>query len=321
MIKLFFEYLATRRYKENDLSDITWALCHACPDFKRIFIHFFFPDLEIDLIEYFERETRDDDEGDSRVDFLIRIKGDDKPFLIEVKIGDRNHHFGQYEKAYHVGKERLGYITNYSLHMSGYMTKTWEMFFDELAEQIKYIQEDDSLKLINGYSSYLQNVCGIIKFNKAMKLDGMYSLYQLMVELRKLINRSEEDFTLELYSDKNGNRNGVQGLYFRIDYTTEKIAPTWAWIGIYYNREKPLICISFSKDEGWGKPVYDILSESVKENGIYAASPYKEGNSYWFELSEKKHEEFETLPLQEQRELLKNFMDEVIRYPLKAFKQ
>lgn len=65
MIKLFFEYLATRRYKENDLSDITWALCHACPDFKRIFIHFFFPDLEIDLIEYFERETRDDDEGNS----------------------------------------------------------------------------------------------------------------------------------------------------------------------------------------------------------------------------------------------------------------
>ena len=38
----FFEVLATRMGKENDLSDMTYALCEANQGFRRFFIEYFF---------------------------------------------------------------------------------------------------------------------------------------------------------------------------------------------------------------------------------------------------------------------------------------
>ena len=42
IIKSFFSNLADRRRKENDLSDITWAMCQASPAFQKAWLHFFF---------------------------------------------------------------------------------------------------------------------------------------------------------------------------------------------------------------------------------------------------------------------------------------
>lgn len=74
-ISSFFRNLAVRFRKENDLSDITWALCEASPTFKGIWIRFFFGDeLNPDDIDWIQREATFDDKG-SRVDFLIKKKG------------------------------------------------------------------------------------------------------------------------------------------------------------------------------------------------------------------------------------------------------
>lgn len=43
MIKLFLENLSYRMFKENDVSDITWALCNTSPRFRDYFLHYFFP--------------------------------------------------------------------------------------------------------------------------------------------------------------------------------------------------------------------------------------------------------------------------------------
>ena len=111
----FIEELSSYYYHENDLSNITVALCNSNKLFCSLFVHFFFPDLEIDNIDDIQREVPDENAMGSRVDILIRLRDEDQPYIIEVKIGDKNHHFGQYEEAYNIPSCRLGYIVNYNL--------------------------------------------------------------------------------------------------------------------------------------------------------------------------------------------------------------
>ena len=93
--------------KENDLSDITWALCNASHKFKEVFLKFFFPEIQISPDVVIEREISKDD---SRPDFVIH--NGSELYIIENKINDQAHHFGQYEKAFKVTPERFGYIAN-----------------------------------------------------------------------------------------------------------------------------------------------------------------------------------------------------------------
>lgn len=45
-----------------------------------------------------------------RVDIHILMNSNEK-YIIEVKIGNRNHHFGQYEEAFGVDAGHFGYIS------------------------------------------------------------------------------------------------------------------------------------------------------------------------------------------------------------------
>ncbi len=125
MVEYFFENLAYRKRNENDLSDVTWALCMASHSFQTLFLNFFFSSVEFSDITMFEREKS---EGDSRPDFLIENSG--LIYLIECKINDRNHHFEQYTSTFGIPNERLGYITNYKMFKDGFIVKTWEEFYD-----------------------------------------------------------------------------------------------------------------------------------------------------------------------------------------------
>ena len=316
MLNDFFYYLSNRRYKENDLSDITWTMCNACDRFKRFFLTYFFPDLDPDDVTDIVREKADETDGDSRVDFYIETQHRGR-YLIEVKIGDRQHHFEQYDRAYRISPDRFGYITNYPLHAEGYETRQWEDFYRRLKDESSRIEDKEGKALIDGYLTYVKQVCGIIELKTDMRLKGLYSLYELMQILTGSVNRANEDFTLGLYNDKKGNRNGVQGIYFKIEYANGRIDDTWAWVGIYYERENPLICLGFSSESGWGKPVYDLLQTSDRHReGSFATAPYPENGWYYFELSEAKHEAFENMTLEAQKKLLEDFIDEVVRYPL-----
>ena len=168
----FFNNLAQRFGKENDLSDITWAMCQASPAFMELWVHFFFPNLDMSTVESVDREIPDDKGEGSRVDFLISIEGE-KPYLIEVKIWDQHHHFRQYEKAYGIGKERLGYITNYPFHQEGYEVKQWNVFYQYLINSSGIPQEESPL--IAAYCEYLRNVCGIVMIDGIIDLEKMSS--------------------------------------------------------------------------------------------------------------------------------------------------
>ncbi len=101
VINSFFFNLASKFYKENDLSDVTWAMCQASELFLQRFLKFFFNRDFLKTIEI-RREISAEEEG-ARVDFYIEYYnelGERELYLIEAKIGDHNQHFGQYDGAY-----------------------------------------------------------------------------------------------------------------------------------------------------------------------------------------------------------------------------
>lgn len=316
MIESFLNILSNRKRSENDLSDITWAMCLSSHSFQSLYLNFFFPNVEFLNITKFEREKP---EGDSRPDFLIENNG--IIYIIECKIYDQNHHFEQYTSTFNIPKERLGYITNYKMTYSGYSIKTWEELFDSITMNLPENEHEKALWL--GYLKYLKSVCGIIKITKKMELKGMYSLYSFTELLKKLVNRTETNFELRYYSNKNIQGGiGISGCYFEIKFLNDSIETSWAWVGIYYERENPLICLGFEDKQGWGKPVYEIIEKQLNkvEEDEYSTKPYHDVGAFWFELTENKHKEFDSTDLDGQTQILKNFIDSVITQTIKAFR-
>lgn len=316
MITNFFEILSYRVCKENDLSDITWALCHTSSTFREAFLRFFFPEIQIsDEIEI-EREVSKDG---LRADFAIYNDG--IRYLIENKIYDSKQHFGEYDRAFDVPPERFGYIANYIIPQpeSGkrYQIRTWEDFYSVLST-IK-VEDPEEESLINGYRTYLKNVCKIIEFTKPMNIEGIYSLYQLMEILKKLCKRDEDKFSIDIFNQDRTFDNRfvghyVTGINFEISFKKNELQ-AWGWIGIYYDREIPTICIGFLNSDGWGKSIYELLENAdLKEDGVCSSAPYTEVNAYWFDFVDGKdtyEEGFNKLGLDEQTTQLKLFMDEV----------
>ena len=340
LTKQFFASLADRVYNENRLSDITWVMCQISDDFKFSFVKFFFKDLEKEdcrIIEI-EREIQQDE---GRPDFYFEF--DNKVFLIENKINDRNHHFHQYLQTCK-DPSHLGYITNYTikdeddinengnvnkwkeLYNEGFRVHTWEEFYDYMKtsmEKDPYTLNEEERSLWEGYLVYVKKVCSIIKINKVMKLDGLYSLYSFVAILKKLcceVNGSK--FTISYFKegqvDKEKCECGNNGVIFRLIYNSDPEKIIWGWIGVYYDLEnvKPQIWIGFSKKDSWGKKYIDKLDHNKLIEGQTFELPYYENNALWFKLNEKQMNVFEkAIKVEEQEVILKEFMEEVINYP------
>ena len=327
LLNNFFYYISYKFYKENDLSDITWAMCQASEDFRSLFLKFFFPKIKIAPDVNIEREKAT--EG-SRADFYI--ENGNELYLIENKIDDKNHHFGQDDDAFNVSPEKFGYITNYSIidadiRQKGYKIHTWEELYDYFCKQ--EIGDENSKSLIEGYLDYVKKVCSIIKIEKPMRLNGLYSLYSLVEIIeKKLTKRDEGEFTIFPYNSNRscggGITNGVTGVNFRLKYKTIDLE-TYGWFGIFYYFEKPTINVGFYNANGWGKKYIEMLSE-YKEKWSDQESfnkPYTDDGVYlWFDMSQNLYNKFEASDsVEEQEALLKKFMDDVIMYPINLAEQ
>jgi hypothetical protein len=300
--KKLFSNLSYQFNRENDLSDLTWTVCQTSETFKQLFLHFFFPNTKFDRINRFDRERTI---NDSRADFVV--DNDGKLFVIECKINDKNHHFEQYIEAYKIEKEQLGYIVNYNLYKAGFEVKTWQHFCEFIQDNIP---EDEAEKgLYEGYIEYLKSVCGIIKITKKMELNGVYSLYCFNQILRSVVNRKTADFTLSYYNSD--FKEYYYGCKFKVEVVKKE--DIWLHIGLWFDREKPVITIGVWKQEGWGKPFYDELTQEKKHIENYAGRHYLEYSSYYFEGTEKFYEEFEgAVSVETQKAILCKFVDEVV---------
>ena len=84
-------------------------------------------------------------------------------------------------------------------------------------------------------------------------------------------------------------------------------------MGVYFEREHPLICIGFDNREGWGKPVYDLLFvklDSIKK-GKFFDKPYEESGAIWFDFNSADKFNDSDTPAK-QISLLKSFFQEVL---------
>lgn len=322
----FFYYISYKFYKENDLSDITWAMCQTCEDFRNLFLKFFFPKIKIvpDIIIEREKAT----EG-SRPDFYI--ENGNELYLIENKINDKNHHFGQYDDAFNVSPEKFGYITNYSIidadiRQKGYKIHTWEELYNYFSKQ--EISDENSKSMIEGYLEYVKKVCSIIKIEKPMRLTGIYSLFSLIEIIeKKLSQRDENEFSIYPYNTNRncggGISNGITGVNFHLKYKAVNIE-TYGWFGIYYERPRPDINIGFYNSSAWGAKYIEMLNKHEKQwsDNESFNKPYFEGQYLWFDLSKDLYDKFENSnSIEEQEAILKKFMDDVIMYPIKIKEQ
>ena len=323
-LKSFFANLSTRFGSENDMSDITWTMCHASPSFMEQWVRFFF-DVKTEDIETINREVLDSNGKGCRVDFLITVRDDPKPYIIEVKKWDQKHHFVDYDEAYEIGPKRFGYITNYFLEREGYVVKQWRQFYNTLSSALKngdYPEEEAGL--IAGYCEYIKNVCGITMIEEKIDLTKMTSLYDLTVVSREVAEFSTDAFDVNNYSTS--HRDDLRWLFLEATY---KYPQGWGrqypFIEIIYRHPEPYICAGFDCRKGWAKDIVDfiynnrgLISKVEKEYCKYsqctAPEPKKD---YYFFLSEDALEEFkETQTLERQKEILRAFFEEVLMFPV-----
>lgn len=320
----FFQNLAVRYYHENDLSNITWALCQASKTFMRLWMQFFFEGFDIETIREFHRELPDEKSGDSRADFVIYVDNSNTPYVIEVKIGDRGHHFQQYINAYSIDEAHLGYIVNYPWKEEGFEVKQWKEFYDHLIKQD--IPEDEQA-LINGYCDYLKRVCHMAKAENLIDLEKMSSLYDLVLLFTELVDNETDIYHSVGYDTKWRATPNSRREYMEVRY---KDAPdswkrVWPCIGLWYDNYSPRIGVKFENEAGWGKPVYEFIKKNIDKchPGKYCSVPSLLSNKSGalFELSSFAKDEFNNAKdIDQQRTILKSFLDEVLQYPVVIYK-
>ena len=221
---LFFDKLSERKWGENDLSDVTWALCETSKKFKKLFLDFCFktdtPEMEI-----FEREKPS---HDSRPDFY-GIDKEQKEWVLEVKIDDKKElHFSQYYKEFK--NANFAFIANYDAKSLcdknfNFSITTWKDFINHLSENII----DDSL--IIGYIKYLKKLTGFLEV-KDMDLKNVKSLPDFNSILENVIHELSKEKKLEF----NNNKKSFSKDFFgrSVDYTVKKDKIINFWIGIHF---------------------------------------------------------------------------------------
>lgn len=293
-----FALIGHRIRNENDLSDITWAFCKAYPKFQKIFLSFFFGNLDYSSVELIREYSK----VGGRVDFYFKVN--QQEYIIEVKIGDMSQHFTQYLEIF--PNATRGYITNYSLiseketYKEEYQIKTWNEFYKHLKSE----NSDD--KAIMAYANYLKQVCNIFELEK-MNLMNITSLTNLLVAIQQeLEDNSKTTYLKSTYHDGSSGKN----FSFKVD---EKIHT--AWYGIVYNiHGSSWITIYINNGTSMGFDYkfdnYNLIGEG--ENGDVA----------YFYFDKSVFDEVfvrENTSLENQQKHIADFLNQVIYYIEKHF--
>lgn len=308
----FYQKLSERLYDENDLSDITWALCETEAKFKFLFLSFFFKEVKDVVSSSNITLIREKSRKRSRPDFYFELG--EQEYLIEVKIEDKIDNIRKYKEDFK--NPQIGWIANYKkIFPHEIEARTWEGFNYFLERELpKYRFPKKSKELINFYIPYLKEVCSIIKLKK-MKIDN--SIFHINTLVKKIINNVYADFETKPQNITSDFGNWYSGKTFVIN-KKKKIRP---WFGTYYEEKDMGIGIYFHSAKNWGFSIYN--SKNIyKKGGKYFDKPTKEydekdGNYCWFELKQKWINKFNRSKPIKQEEILTGFFKEVVINTLK----
>lgn len=237
-VEHFFSRLAERRYRENDLSDVTWAMCNAMRDFGSALANFADPSIPFGATVEVDREV---DLGQGcRVDFACRSESG--AVFIEVKIYDQNYHIEPY--ADQVDRQqgaRLVLLTNHALaseHQEAAKRRGWAIRkWQDFAEHVKGLFPEHPL--VAAYLNYLRGVCNMIEW-RPVRLDpaSLYSLVPLHALLDEAIGAASHDpFSYERYRVQREHGSGYLGACFQLDYRQGDVhRQAWGFYGLDFSK-------------------------------------------------------------------------------------
>jgi hypothetical protein len=291
-MEIFFNKLSERLYNENNLSDLTWALCYENKTFRNLFISYCFSNENISNIREFEREFR---KCKSRPDFHF-YDADEIEYLIEIKNYDQKMHFKQYIKDF--PNARKCFIANYYWKEEpGYIIKTWKGFIIKLEDNIKKIKELNC-ELFLGYLKYLKNITYYYE-EKTMNLSNISSLYTfqgMMVECC-------ENKQLKPYRRGKPCNLEYYGLYYKCKKNNKSYN---FWIGICFKETLDIIFEIHNfprKDYTKLEKLHDGTFFTVKEDG-------------WAMHLKKQHFKKlcnDRMQPDTQKKILENFLNEILK--------
>lgn len=298
-IERFFRELSRRMYKENDLSDMVYALCRSNSDFMQFFLNFIFGVGELNARDF--RIEREVSFGNDRPDFVLTKKDSGERYFIEVKIGDRSQHFAQYSKRLNElnecgdGWRYLGYITNYEIQegelspddktafngcKGNGIYHTWSEFKDALykSKLVGDLNED-----IRGLLAYCEMVCPsqqedeqIAKYTHVpdnfLRIEKYYSALEgyLSKKDNKVKVLGRNFIKIKKYRVANTPAESI-GIYFEAQDVSKDVEDEnkmckgkkiWGWAGWLLTKAfHPGFCIAFDNENGWGAPVFESLNK------------------------------------------------------------
>ena len=270
-MEAFARGLSERMWKENDLSDMTYALCIGNREFFQFFLDFFFRDSHLNAEEVdLSREWYASDNG--RPDFCIQDKVAKRYFFVEAKLWDGNLHFKKYcseleslnEKQKKQVSANLGYIAAYKIdkaEVDGCSVHTWLEFYTEL-KKLAFLN-DPAIKC---YCMYLCSVAGAERAEQSDEDIKEYATFNGadFIGIRKFMEEIEtavgelngEGVSLYTRGWRNILPGTRMGRFIEISEVL-KGKSVWAWIGAFYGFGKPEVCLWFEDRNGWGKLVCD----------------------------------------------------------------
>ena len=276
-IGAFANALSSRMWKENDLSDMTYAMCEGNMEFRQFFLDFFFRDshLNAEDVKIFREWCTSQN---NRPDFCIQDKTDKRYFFVEVKLWDGNLHYDEYcGELNHLNSEQtsiaeanLGYIAAYKIPPLGEccITHTWLEFYTEL-KKLSFLN-DSAIKC---YCMFLCSVAGLERADQSdddMKKYTTFSgcdfiaIRKFMEEIETAANALKSD---GIYLYTRGWRNilaGVRmGRFIEISNVLEGKS-AWGWIGAFYGFGNPEVCLWFEDRNGWGKFVCEKCRDAAR---------------------------------------------------------
>ena len=183
---------------------------------------------------------------------------------MEVKIWNRNQHFGQYEEAFGIPSERLGYIVNYALHVEGYTVHTWEVFYKYLADKAPADERD----VWAGYRAYVKTTCWIFDRTTPIRPhdeDFEDAFTQLIA--RAISRVSDEKVECELYGNRSRNliTGDNIGREFHFRRTDGTVGDTRGSFVVYdYDKDMPAVYIAFKSHDQLGRTIHPPLRHGRK---------------------------------------------------------
>ena len=304
-MEAFARGLSERMWKENDLSDMTYALCVGNREFFQFFLDFFFRDSHLNAEEVDVYREWTDDAG-NRPDFYIIDENDKRHYFVEVKLWDGNLHFKDYRKSLdklnsesgqsdmNGSMVNLGYVAAYKIDKTKVdeccSVHTWLEFYTEL-KKLSFLNDS----AIRGYGKFLCSVAGMERADQSEGDIRVYTAFngKDFTKVRSFLENIDAAIGDLKGKDVRGYNRGTRniipgnrmGRFFEVaKFKGDK--SVWGWIGAFYAFGKPEVCVWFEDRNGWGLLVCDKCRDLARQGFEIE----RDGEGLYFYMLDSDHD-------------------------------